>query len=288
MFTRQGHSPVSAVQFPRVLGIEAVGIVEKAPKNSNVKPGDKVATAMGGMGRVFDGGYAEYTVVPKEQVQLIHPPASVGWDVIGALPEMMQTAWGALFTSLRLEKGDRLLIRGGTTSVGLAAAAIAKNSGAFVAATTRKPDRKQLLLENGADHVFIDDGRIAEQVKQSGKTFNKVMEMVGVATMRDSLQCVEEGGMVCEVGSVCNKWTYDDPPFSAMASIPTAVSYTTYHSSVKGVMATPLDEILAQIANGTMKLKIGRVFKGLDSIVKAHEWMDGDKAGGKIVVVLGE
>ena len=288
MFTRQGHSPVSAVEFPRVLGIEATGIVEEAPDNSKIKPGDKVATAMGGMGRLFDGGYAEYTVVPAEQVQVIHPSESVGWEIIGALPEMMQTAWGALFTSLRLERGDRLLIRGGTTSVGLAAAAIAKNHGAFVAATTRKVERKQLLLDSGADQVFIDDGKIAEQVKQSGRTFNKVLEMVGVMTMPDSLQCVEEGGVVCEVGSVCNKWTYDDPPFSGMRSIPTAVSYTTYHSSVEGVMATPLDEILEQITAGTMRVKVGKVFQGLESIVEAHEWMDRDKAGGKIVVVLND
>jgi NADPH:quinone reductase-like Zn-dependent oxidoreductase len=52
---------------------------------------------------------------------------------------MLQTAWGSLFKSLRLERNERLLIRGGSTSVGLAAAAIAKNHGALVASTTRNP-----------------------------------------------------------------------------------------------------------------------------------------------------
>jgi NADPH:quinone reductase-like Zn-dependent oxidoreductase len=124
LFTRQGHSP--NVKFPRVLGIEAVGLVESAPGNQ-FRKGDKVATAMGGLGRDFDGGYAEYTCVPVVQVQAIK--TELPWETLGALPEMLQTAWGSMFTSLRLEKRERLLIRGGTTSVGLAAAAIAKNQG---------------------------------------------------------------------------------------------------------------------------------------------------------------
>src|SRR5262249_39824063 len=66
LFTRQGHSP--GVRFPRVLGIEAVGMVENAP-GGEFRKGDIVATCMGEMGRQFDGGYAEYTCVPAGQVQ---------------------------------------------------------------------------------------------------------------------------------------------------------------------------------------------------------------------------
>src|ERR1700739_554972 len=65
LFTRQGHSP--SVRFPRILGIEAVGLVEDAP-DKGFSNGDVVATAMGGMGRQFDGSYAEYTCVPIAQV----------------------------------------------------------------------------------------------------------------------------------------------------------------------------------------------------------------------------
>ena len=283
MFTRQGHSPT--VKFPRILGIEATGIIEAAPGNeATFKKGDVVATAMGGMGRDFDGGYAEYTVVPASQVQIVRSAEKISWAMLGALPEMMQTTWGALFKALRLQKTDRLLIRGGTTSVGLAAAVIARAHGVFVAATTRRPEREQLLRANGVEQVFIDNGSIADQVKQSGR-FNKVLEMVGVTTLRDSLQCVEEGGTVCMVGSVCGKWAFDDE-FSPMVSIPTAVSLTAYHSSAKAFVETPLDEIVTLLGRERIEGLIGKTFVRLDKINEAHRYMDEDKAGGKIVVLI--
>ena len=283
MYTRQGHSPT--VKFPRILGIEASGIIEEAPGNEDkFKEGDVVATAMGGMGREFDGGYAEYTAVPASQVQHVKSAGKISWEMLGALPEMMQTTWGALFKALRLEKNDRLLIRGGTTSVGLAAAAIARSYGAFVAATTRKPEREQLLRANGADQVFIDSGSISDQIKQSGR-FDKVLEMVGVTSLRDSLQCVKEGGTVCMVGSVSGKWAFDDE-FSPMVSIPTAVSLTAYHSSAKAFVETPLDGIVDRLGIERIKGLIGKVFAGLDKINEAHKCMDEDKAGGKIVVLI--
>ena len=278
LFTRQGHSP--NVVFPRVLGIEATGIVAAAPRGE-FPVGAVVATAMGGMGRAFDGGYAEYTLVPATQVQAVH--AELPWDVLGALPEMLQTAWGSLFKSLRLEKGDRLLVRGGTTSVGLAAAAIAKGHGAFVAATTRRPDREALLRANGADQVFIDTGSIAGQARElSEGGFNKVLELVGTTTLIDSLHCVRPEGIVCMTGMVGDQWSFSD--FSPMAAIPTAVSLTTYAGGPDDFMLTPLNELAVQVAAGQLRVQVGRTFS-LDQIAEAHRCMETNMAGGKIVVL---
>ena len=139
--TRQGHSP--NVTFPRVLGIECVGTVA-ASTDPALPDGTSVAAVMGEMGREFDGGYAEYALLPN--ALLMPVTSTLPWDILAALPESYLTAQGSL-DALGIVPGreERLLIRGGTSSVGMAAASIASGYGVKTAATTRRQSKVDAL-----------------------------------------------------------------------------------------------------------------------------------------------
>jgi NADPH:quinone reductase len=78
---------------------------------------------------------------------------------------MVQTAHGSLTVGLDAQPGQTLLIRGGTSSVGMAAATLAKDRGLTILSTTRQPDRVAALKAIGVDHVLLDDGNVAAQAR---------------------------------------------------------------------------------------------------------------------------
>ncbi len=278
LMTRKGYSP--SVIFPRVLGIECVGEVENDPSGKLLK-GQKIAAFMGGMGRDFDGSYAEFAVIPKS---IIYPfESKLPCEKLGAIPEMFQTVYGSLHLALKINKGEALLIRGGTSSIGLLASQLAKKSGLTVLATTRNPDKKELLISNGADHVLIDNGNIYPKVKAifpGGVA--KVLELVGATSLKDSLQCAAPGGVACMTGMLSEQWSIAD--FEPMNYIPATVSLTVYDSGQIRVDRNHFQEFIDDVGAGRIKLIIGRVFK-LYEIVSGHQLMQSNTAGGKIVVL---
>jgi NADPH:quinone reductase-like Zn-dependent oxidoreductase len=277
--TRQGHSP--NVTFPRVLGIECVGIVA-ASSDPQVPDGTTVAAVMGEMGREFDGGYAEYALLPNSL--LIPVTTTLAWDVLAALPESYLTAQGSL-DALDVGPGSRLLIRGGTSSVGLAAASIASGIGIETAATTRRPDKAEALAAAGVAHVFVDDGdslaATVHAVWPDGPDY--VLDLVGASTAVDSLHLVRRGGTVCVSGSLSG-WLIAD--FEPIAMIPSATLLTAFHSdSLKGSAGrTVLQRIVDEVEAGVYRPNLDRVFD-LDDIVTAHRYMEDNQATGKLVVM---
>jgi NADPH2:quinone reductase len=281
LFTRQGHSP--GVKFPRILGIEAVGTVAEAP-GGQFQPGQTVATAMGGMGRAFDGGYAEYTCVPVGQVVAI--TTTLDWAQLGALPELLQTAWGSLKSALDVQAGQTLLIRGGTTSVGMMAAQLAKHMGLTVLTTTRNPAKADRLRANGADHVLIDSGSIAPAVRELfPQGVDRVLELVGTTTLLDSLKAATKQGVVCMTGIVGNAWAF--PEFAPMDAIPSTVRLTVYTGEASDLLNTPLSWFADEVAAGRQSALLDRTFT-LPELAAAHRYMEANEATGKVVVLVGE
>ncbi len=277
IFTRNGDSP--NVVFPRVQGIECVGIVEE-DISETYKKGQQVAAIMGEMGREFDGGYAEYTLVP---IGIVFPfKSTLPWSVLGAIPEMFQTVSGSLNQALEIKKGETLLIRGGTSSIGLLACQLAKVEGLEVISTTRNPKKKEDLLKNGADHVLIDDGKIADNLRMIfPEGVNKVLELIGTVTLKDSLQCIKPGGMVCMTGILGNSWTMKE--FSPMGDIPSLGRLTVYMGESGNLSKHLLQEFITAVEEEKIKLNIAKVFS-LDQVVSAHQYMESNQAKGKIVV----
>jgi NADPH:quinone reductase-like Zn-dependent oxidoreductase len=279
--TRQGHSPT--VRFPRVLGIECVGVVA-ASTDPRLPDGTTVAAVMGEMGREFDGGYAEYALLPNSLLMPV--TATLPWDVLAALPETYLTARGSLDAlGVGPGAGGRLLIRGGTSSVGMAAASIASGYGLETAATTRRPDRTGALTAAGVDYPLVDDGgslaASVHAVWPEGPDY--VLDLVGASTGVDSLRLVRRGGTVCVSGSLSG-WTIQG--FEPVAMIPSGTKLTSFHSNdLKGSAgAIVLQQVIREVEAGIYRPNVDRVFPLVD-IVAAHRYMEDNQATGKLVMV---
>ncbi|MGK3208408.1 zinc-binding alcohol dehydrogenase family protein [Amycolatopsis sp. MEPSY49] len=278
LHTRLGLA--EGVTFPRVPGIEAVGIVDAG---DGFEPGQQVATMMGGMGRTFDGGYAEYTVVPKNQV--IPFESALPWEVIGQVPETLQTAYGSLTTGLDLKKGQTLLIRGGTSALGFATAALAKDLGATVFATTRQEARLQTLRDHGVDHPLLDDGDIAAQVRKiAPEGVDAALELVGTPTLPDTLNATRVHGTVCFAGMLSNQWTISN--FYPIGYLPAGVRLTAYGGEADDLPASVLQRHLDRIAAGETSLGPAKVY-ALTEIRQAHDDLEHNRTAGKLVVLTG-
>jgi NADPH2:quinone reductase len=277
LHTRLGLA--QGVTFPRVPGIEATGLVDACP-GGEFAVGRQVAAMMGGMGRTFDGGYAQYTCVPAAQV--IAFSSDLPWSTLGAVPEMLQTAHGSLTVGLDAQPGQSILIRGGTSSVGMAAAVLAKHQGMTVLATTRNAAKAAALTAIGVDHVLLDDGAVAEQVRAILPLgVDAALELVGTPTLPDTLRSVRVHGVVCFTGMLSDQWTVRD--FYPIDYLPRGVRLSAYHGDAGDLPPRVLQEFLDAVAAGRTVVPISHVYD-FTQIVEAHAAMEAGHAGGKLVV----
>jgi NADPH:quinone reductase-like Zn-dependent oxidoreductase len=255
-----------------------------ASTDPTLPDGTIVAAVMGEMGREFDGGYAEYALLPNPL--LMRVDTTLPWEILAALPESYLTAQGSL-DALGVVPGGRgrLLIRGGTSSVGMAAASIASGYGIETAATTRRQDKADALTAAGVDHVLVDSGGSLTASMHSvwPEGPDHVLDLVGARTAVDSLHLVRRGGTVCVSGSLSG-WLIRD--FEPIAMIPSGTKLTAFHSdNFKGSAgAGVLERVVRAVEAGVYRPNIDRVF-GLEDIAAAHRYMESDQATGKLVVL---
>ncbi len=280
LHTRLGLA--EGVTFPRVLGIEAVGEVDAAP-GTDLSPGQQAAAVLGGMGRSFDGGYAEYVVVPRAAVIPFH--STLPWPVLGSVPETLQTAYGSLTIGLDLRPGQTLLIRGGTSALGFATAALARDLGATVLATTRQPERLDVLARHGVHHPLLDDGRIATRVRRIVPDgVDAALELVGTPTLPDTLAATRVHGTVCFAGMLADAWTVRD--FYPIDYLPRGVRLTSYAGGPLDLPSEVLQRFLDRIADGDIDLGPVTTYP-LADIPRAHDDIEHNRVAGKVVGVVG-
>jgi len=271
----EGNAPY--IRLPRVLGIECAGEISD-PSDSAFHQGQRVVALMGGMGRSFDGSYAEFTLVPAKNVFTVD--IDLDWDELAAIPETYFTAYGSLFQSLQLTSSDILLVRGGTSAAGLAAIQLANSIGATVLATTRKDYKRELLLIQGADHVMIENGTIRDQViKLYPDGVTGVLELIGPDTLFESMSLVKLHGIVCVTGILGKQGTIAD--FYPIKDIPSGMYLTGFSSN--SPTQKIVDDIFSHLRNYNLHPCISHVYT-LNEISQAHDLMEKNEANGKVVI----
>ena len=271
IFTREGKSP--SVQFPRILGIECVGEVVQSSTPA-LAVGQKVVSIMGEMGRAFDGSYAEYVLLPNEQIYPVH--TDLDWTTLAAIPETYYTAFGSL-QQLRIAPQDRVLVRGAGSGVGIAFARLLKTQFPHVVlhGSTRNPAKATRLQAVGFDGVITEaDGKL-----QTDQRYDKILELVGPATLRDSFSHINEHGIVCNTGQLGNVWGVDD--FDSIVELKNNSYLTAFYSG--NVSQAKLDAMFDYIRRFDVKILIERVFT-LEQVPEAHRFLQSADGFGKVVV----
>lgn len=272
-------------EWNAISGLECAGTVLADPSGT-FAPGTTVVAVMGGMGRSRPGAYGEYVNVPVSNVVAVK--TKLGWADLAALPEVYSTAYACVHTILDIQAGDRLLVRGATSTIGQAAVHLAVSAGARVTGTTRREERFQMLKGMGVESAILEDDDLAAQFAAGpGDKFDKTLNLVGNRVLLDSIRATRTGGRMLQAGWLGGLAPLKD--FNPMIDMDSGVHFSLFHSKNLGsrefpMAGIPLQDIADKIEKGAWNAKPSHVFDVKD-IVQAHTVLDSHDAGGKIVIV---
>ncbi len=189
---RKGHYPVppGASDLP---GLEIAGVIEggdaQALAAAGFKLGDRVCALVAG------GGYAQLCVAPIGQCLPV--PKGLTDTEAASLPETFFTVWSNVFDRARLQRGETLLIQGGSSGIGVTAIQMAKAAGATVIATAGSDEKCAACVRLGADHAInYRSADFVEEVKRitEGKGVDVILDMVAGEYVARELKCLAEDG----------------------------------------------------------------------------------------------
>jgi NADPH:quinone reductase-like Zn-dependent oxidoreductase len=275
-----------SVPKPRILGADGAGIVESLGSGvDHVEPGQRVVIDPGVrhdgrvtvIGEHCDGTHAELIAVPGTNV---YPLAdSLSFEEAAAFPLVFETAYRMLVTKAGLRKGEWVLVWGIGGGVATAAFQVAKALGGKVIVTSGSDAKLARALELGADigvnHATEDVKAVVKDATGSGA--NVVIESVGDATWRMSLDAAAQGGRIV----VCGATTGPNPP-AALHRVwwkELAILGSSMGSKEDFEAAYDL------VATGRAKVIVDEVFL-LSEAARAHERLEAGEQFGKIVLSI--
>ena len=281
--TRMGGSG-KAVLFPKVIGIECVGAVLACP-GGEYEVGQKVAAAMGGMGRKYNGSYAEQTVVPSANVFPLK--TQLDWTILGSLPETYFTAWGCCFETLKIEEGAKVLVRPGASALGIAITQIVNHLGGEVIGVTRSAHKVDKLLKAGMKEVLVSGEAVAESVRKIWPqgADGVVDTIVSKTSIKDDLAIRKKGGRICLAGSLADSYGTSEAASFARALIRSGVSFFSSEKLHVEKDGQNLQTIVERVEEAVYNPCIDAVYD-FEDLVEAHKQMEQNAFCGKVVIVL--
>jgi NADPH2:quinone reductase len=280
---RSGRYPPPADASP-VLGLEVAGeVVAVGDEVVALKAGDRVCALTNG------GGYAEYCVAPAAQCL----PWPTGYDAIraAALPETYFTVWANLFVHGRLQRGEAVLVHGGTSGIGVTAIQLAREFGATVYATAGTPEKCAACVELGAvAGICYRDEDFAERIGAltQGVGVDVVLDIVGASYFDRNLKCLAMDGRLVLVatqgGAKVEK--FDLLYVMRKRLVITGSTMRPRSTAEKGAIALALREkVWPALNSGRCGPVIHRVYP-LADVAEAHRLMESSTHIGKIVLDL--